>query len=197
MRRFRFWKQISNLSFTTHQPTCLPSKIPTPIGRFTITFSHSIIVVDDFGERIPVPSSISRFSKVSLISNNKALGVAGARMAGAANVQSNLLSLSITQSIPINSIQKKQASGDVYVFLDSHMEVTKRWLEPLLEHVHEHPFGVAASIIDVLEQDRILSPGDISIVTLKYKTLDFKWYLSCTHLTHSPTHSPTHSLPTL
>jgi len=63
----------------------------------------------------------------------------------------------------------------VYVFLDSHMEVTKRWLEPLLEHVHEHPFGVAASIIDVLEQDRILSPGDISIVTLKYKTLDFKW----------------------
>jgi len=71
-----------------------------------------------------------------------------------------------------------QATGDVLVFLDSHMEVTKNWIEPLLEYVRDNRRGVAAAIIDVMEADgKYLSNGDISIVTLWHRFLEFVWYI--------------------
>ena len=42
--------------------------------------------MDDFGERIPVPVSITRYPKVILLRTQEAMGVAGARMAGAEEV---------------------------------------------------------------------------------------------------------------
>ena len=62
------------------------------------------------------------------------------------------------------------------IFLDAHMVVTKNWIEPLLEYVRDHPTSVAASIIDVLQNGRYHSNGLISLVTLLYKQLQFKWY---------------------
>lgn len=46
----------------------------------------SIIIVDDFGERIPVPETVTRFPKVKLIRTTEPRGVAGARIAGAEKV---------------------------------------------------------------------------------------------------------------
>ena len=62
------------------------------------------------------------------------------------------------------------------IFLDSHMEVTANWVQPLLEHVRDYPYAVAASIIDAMEEgDKYLSNGDLSVVTLLPRRLDFKW----------------------
>ena len=63
----------------------VPTKIllPAPSHFRAIT---SIIVVDDAGDRIPVPQNLTQFDKVQLVRIPEAAGVAGARIAGAAQV---------------------------------------------------------------------------------------------------------------
>lgn len=41
----------------------------------------------------------------------------------------------------------------VLVFLDSHCEVNRGWLEPLLSHVKADRHNVAIPIIDIINQD--------------------------------------------
>ncbi|XP_068008445.1 polypeptide N-acetylgalactosaminyltransferase 15 [Melanerpes formicivorus] len=77
------------------------------------TSLKDIILVDDLSQQGPLKSALSEYvSKldgVKLIRSNKRLGVIRGRMLGAA-----------------------RATGDVLVFMDSHCECQKGWLEPLL-----------------------------------------------------------------
>ncbi|XP_029089628.1 inactive polypeptide N-acetylgalactosaminyltransferase-like protein 5 [Monodon monoceros] len=122
----------------------------------TLTPQHileEIILVDDmseFGdlkEKLDYHLEIFR-GKIKLIRNKKREGLIRARLIGAS-----------------------RASGDVLVFLDSHCEVNKVWLEPLLNAIAKDPRMVVCPLIDVIDY-----------VTLEYQPSPvvrgaFNWYL--------------------
>uniref|UniRef100_A0A8B9FXW4 Polypeptide N-acetylgalactosaminyltransferase n=1 Tax=Amazona collaria TaxID=241587 RepID=A0A8B9FXW4_9PSIT len=86
-----------------------------------------IILVDDLSQQGPLKSAlseyISKLDGVKLIRSNKRLGVIRGRMLGAA-----------------------RATGDVLIFMDSHCECQKGWLEPLLARN-----SIVSPVIDVID----------------------------------------------
>ncbi|NXV78039.1 GLT15 acetylgalactosaminyltransferase, partial [Atlantisia rogersi] len=91
-----------------------------------------IILVDDLSQQGPLKSAlseyISKLDGVKLIRSNKRLGVIQGRMLGAA-----------------------RATGDVLVFMDSHCECQKGWLEPLLTRLASNRNSVVSPVIDVID----------------------------------------------
>eukprot|EP01147_Barroeca_monosierra_P009765 gene9766-1967_t len=65
----------------------------------------------------------------------------------------------------------KASSGDTVTFLDSHIEVSPGWLEPLLARIHEDPHHVVMPIIDSIDADSfVYRKGGLDI-------LGFSWGL--------------------
>ncbi|XP_028381843.1 inactive polypeptide N-acetylgalactosaminyltransferase-like protein 5 [Phyllostomus discolor] len=94
---------------------------------------EEIILVDDMSKfedlKEKLDYRLEKFrGKVKLVRNERREGLIRARMAGAA-----------------------RASGDVLVFLDSHCEVNRMWLQPLLAAVAKHRRTVACPVIDVID----------------------------------------------
>ncbi|XP_027735835.1 polypeptide N-acetylgalactosaminyltransferase 15 [Empidonax traillii] len=91
-----------------------------------------IILVDDLSQQGPLKSAlseyISKLDGVKLIRSNKRLGVIRGRMLGAA-----------------------RATGDVLIFMDSHCECQKGWLEPLLARLASNRNSVISPVIDVID----------------------------------------------
>ncbi|RCN52285.1 glycosyltransferase, group 2 family protein [Ancylostoma caninum] len=52
--------------------------------------------------------------------------------------------------IRAKTLASRLATGDVLVFMDSHCEVTERWLEPLLAPIKENPKSVVLPIVDLI-----------------------------------------------
>ncbi|KAI1242821.1 hypothetical protein IHE44_0000373 [Lamprotornis superbus] len=102
-------------------------------------FLKDIILVDDLSQQgrshfsvWPLKSAlseyISKLDGVKLIRSNKRLGVIRGRMLGAA-----------------------RATGDVLIFMDSHCECQKGWLEPLLARLSSNRNSVISPVIDVID----------------------------------------------
>ncbi|NXA62254.1 GLT15 acetylgalactosaminyltransferase, partial [Mohoua ochrocephala] len=95
-------------------------------------FLKDIILVDDLSQQGPLKSAlseyISKLDGVKLIRSNKRLGVIRGRMLGAA-----------------------RATGDVLIFMDSHCECQKGWLEPLLARLSSNRNSVVSPVIDVID----------------------------------------------
>ncbi|NWW02275.1 GLT15 acetylgalactosaminyltransferase, partial [Oreocharis arfaki] len=95
-------------------------------------FLKDIILVDDLSQQGPLKSAlseyISKLDGVKLIRSNKRLGVIRGRMLGAA-----------------------RAAGDVLIFMDSHCECQKGWLEPLLARLSSNRNSVVSPVIDVID----------------------------------------------
>ncbi|NWH30050.1 GLT15 acetylgalactosaminyltransferase, partial [Chloropsis hardwickii] len=95
-------------------------------------FLKDIILVDDLSQQGPLKSAlseyISKLDGVKLIRSNKRLGVIRGRMLGAA-----------------------RATGDVLIFMDSHCECQKGWLEPLLARLSNSRNSVVSPVIDVID----------------------------------------------
>ncbi|KAM4657515.1 polypeptide N-acetylgalactosaminyltransferase 15 isoform 1-T2 [Amazona ochrocephala] len=91
-----------------------------------------IILVDDLSQQGPLKSAlseyISKLDGVKLIRSNKRLGVIRGRMLGAA-----------------------RATGDVLIFMDSHCECQKGWLEPLLARLSSNRNSIVSPVIDVID----------------------------------------------
>ena len=62
------------------------------------------------------------------------------------------------------------------VFLDAHMEVTERWLEPLLAYIKNNPYSIAAAVVDPIEESgQYVSSPEVSLATFNRQTLNTQW----------------------
>ncbi|XP_075931496.1 polypeptide N-acetylgalactosaminyltransferase 15-like [Anarhichas minor] len=95
-------------------------------------YLQEVLLVDDLSQHGHLKSVlseyVSRLDGVRLIRSTKRLGVGGCRTLGAA-----------------------RAAGEVLVFMDSHCECQKGWLEPLLERVAQDRTRVVSPIMDVID----------------------------------------------
>ncbi|XP_066485167.1 polypeptide N-acetylgalactosaminyltransferase 15 [Tiliqua scincoides] len=120
-------------------------------------FLKEIILVDDFSKQGYLKSSlseyISKLAGVKLIRSNKRLGVIRGRMLGAA-----------------------RATGDVVVFMDSHCECHRGWLEPLLDRLASDRSRIVSPVIDVIDWKmfKYYPSTDLQRGVFDWK-LDFHW----------------------
>uniref|UniRef100_A0ABM5GP58 Polypeptide N-acetylgalactosaminyltransferase 15 n=1 Tax=Pogona vitticeps TaxID=103695 RepID=A0ABM5GP58_9SAUR len=120
-------------------------------------FLREIILVDDLSEQEYLKSSlseyISKLADVKLIRSNKRLGVTRGRMLGAA-----------------------RATGDVVVFMDSHCECHRGWLEPLLDRLASDRRRIVSPVIDIIDWKTLqyYHTRDLQIGVFDWK-LEFHW----------------------
>ncbi|XP_069051154.1 polypeptide N-acetylgalactosaminyltransferase 15 [Lepisosteus oculatus] len=121
------------------------------------TLLKDVILVDDLSRQGHLKSSLSehiaKLDGVKLIRSNKRLGVTGGRMLGAA-----------------------RASGDVLVFMDSHCECHKGWLEPLLDRIAGDRNLVVSPVMDIIDWKtfQYYPSADLQRGVFDWK-LDFHW----------------------
>lgn len=93
-----------------------------------------IILVDDKSTleelKDRLQNYVAKFPKIKLVRTKDREGLIRGRMLGA-----------------------KHASGEVLVFLDSHCEVNKEWLPPLLERIKDDSKTVVCPMIDIISSD--------------------------------------------
>lgn len=69
----------------------------------------------------------------------------------------------------------KVATGDVLIFLDSHVEANVGWLEPLLKVVQDNKTTIACPMIDIINADTLIySPSPMVRGGMNW-ALNFKW----------------------
>uniref|UniRef100_A0A5K3EWY6 Glyco_trans_2-like domain-containing protein n=1 Tax=Mesocestoides corti TaxID=53468 RepID=A0A5K3EWY6_MESCO len=95
-----------------------------------------VILVDDASTmdhlKRPLEVYMSALGKVKIIRAEERQGLIRARMLGA-----------------------KAATGKVLIFLDSHIECTTGWLEPLLDRIAENSTNVVVPVIDVINSETL------------------------------------------
>ncbi len=103
----------------------------------------------------PLDEYIKTLEKVRIIRQNKREGLVRSRLAGAATV-----------------------NGDVIIFLDSHIETTEGWLEPLLDPISQNHTIVIAPMIDAINDMTLKftfnTASSISVGGFNWN-LDFNW----------------------
>ncbi|KAE8279606.1 Polypeptide N-acetylgalactosaminyltransferase 11 [Larimichthys crocea] len=119
---------------------------------------HEIILVDDHSELDELKGDLDRYvreelqGKVKLVRNQRREGLIRGRMIGASH-----------------------ATGEVLVFLDSHCEVNKAWLQPLLAPIQKDRHTVVCPVIDIISADTLsYSPSPIVRGGFNWG-LHFKW----------------------
>nr|XP_014347308.1 PREDICTED: polypeptide N-acetylgalactosaminyltransferase 11 isoform X3 [Latimeria chalumnae] len=119
---------------------------------------HEVILVDDYSELADLKEKLEVYiqtnfpKKVKLVRNKKREGLIRGRMIGASH-----------------------ATGEVLVFLDSHCEVNKMWLQPLLAPIKEDHKTVVCPVIDIISADT-LAYSSSPIVRGGFNWgLHFKW----------------------
>ncbi|CAF5205189.1 unnamed protein product, partial [Rotaria magnacalcarata] len=112
--------------------TTLLRSIHSVIDRSPPHLLKEIILVDDFSDMShlhkPLDDYIETLKIVSIIRQRQREGLIRSRLAGAA-----------------------RAKSDTIVFLDSHIEATEGWLEPLLEPIAKNRSVVVAPVIDNID----------------------------------------------
>ncbi|ODN01162.1 Polypeptide N-acetylgalactosaminyltransferase 5 [Orchesella cincta] len=95
-----------------------------------------IIIIDDCSDshfgymQQALPKYLSTFSKVKLFRMEQRQGVVKARLFGV-----------------------EKAKGDIIIFLDSHIEVNKVWLEPLIERIEANGHHVCVPVLDQISPE--------------------------------------------
>ena len=120
---------------------------------------HEIILIDDMSSQKDLHENIKNYAaenfgaKIKLFRNVERMGLIRTRLDGA-----------------------RKATGEVILFLDSHMEVNVNWLPPLLEPIRINPQTISVPILDAF------SPFTLEYEPIGHGTrggfdwgLNFKW----------------------
>ena len=105
------------------------------LNRSAKNLIHEIILVDDYSTLKELKGKLQNYvdaslDKVKLVRTQQREGLIRGRMLGA-----------------------KHATGEILVFLDSHCEVNKEWLPPLLERISKNRTTVVCPVIDMISAD--------------------------------------------
>jgi len=128
------------------------------INRSPEHLIEEIILVDDFSSLTHLKEDLEnymvKFEKVKIVRAPQRLGLVKAR----------LMAVDI-------------ATAPVLTFLDSHIECTEGWLEPLLDRIARNSSTVVSPVIDVIDFDDLeyhSSPTILQVGGFEW-TLHFKW----------------------
>lgn len=133
-------KNLANVSivicfYNEHNTTLLRS-VHSIIDRTPTNLLHEIILVNDYSDSESLHGELTKYinekfdGRVKLYKTEKREGLIRARIFGA-----------------------RRASGQVLVFLDSHIEVNEMWIEPLLARISVSRTIVPMPVIDIINAD--------------------------------------------
>lgn len=143
--------------YNEHLETLVRS-VSSIIRRTPSYLLHEIILVDDCSDlddlrdNLEEELSALKNSKVRLIRNAEREGLMRSRVYGARN-----------------------ATGDVLIFLDSHIEVNVDWVEPLLQRIKTNRTILAMPVIDIINSDTFVYSSSPLVRGGFNWGLHFKW----------------------
>ncbi|XP_046337820.2 probable N-acetylgalactosaminyltransferase 7 [Haliotis rufescens] len=141
----KFWHYSTSLPsasvvvvFYNEGNTTLLRTVHSIINRSPSSLLKEVVLVDDASTvdhlKTPLETYIQRFNGlVKLYRNKERLGLIGARMRGA-----------------------REATGDVFVVLDSHCECNVNWLPPLLQRIALNRKTLALPTVDYIQYSNLL-----------------------------------------
>lgn len=126
------------ICFYNEHLTTLLRSVSTVLQRTPSRHLHEIILIDDFSElpdlQLPLEQQLEAMNNASqtirLLRNTKREGLIRSRVYGARN-----------------------ATGNVLIFLDSHIEVNVGWSEPLLARIAANRTALVMPVIDIINAD--------------------------------------------
>ncbi|XP_023696701.1 polypeptide N-acetylgalactosaminyltransferase 14 isoform X2 [Paramormyrops kingsleyae] len=118
------------ITFHNEARAALLRTIRSVLNRTPVHLIHEIILVDDFSEDPNDCLLLTKLPMVKCLRNNQREGLIRSRVRGA-----------------------DAARAGVLTFLDSHCEVNKDWLPPLLQRIKEDPTRVVSPVIDIINMD--------------------------------------------
>ncbi|KAM9496152.1 polypeptide N-acetylgalactosaminyltransferase 14 isoform 1-T2 [Clarias gariepinus] len=123
------------------------------LNRTPVHLIHEIILVDDFSVDPNDCLLLTKLPKVKCLRNKQREGLIRSRVRGA-----------------------DAAKAEVLTFLDSHCEVNKDWLPPLLQRVKEDQSCIASPVIDIIDMDSFAYIAASSNLQGGFDwSLHFKW----------------------
>lgn len=145
------------ICFYNEHYTTLMRSLQSLIVRTPMSLLHEIILVNDYSESNMLHEKIKHYidnlnHKVKLFKTERREGLIRARMFGA-----------------------RKATGNVLIFLDSHIEVNKEWIEPLLSRIAYSRTIVPMPVIDIINADTFQYTGSPLVRGGFNWGLHFKW----------------------